>query len=324
MYNTIKLEKGLYSIASKSFTQALGELDNDSQYENTELKSLDAFERQLKRFDIKVFGSNSDMVEKFFQTTESAVLFPEFVRRCIKQGIEQVSIIPNIVAANTRINGIDYRGLSVVTGGDNEPLTEGKVLPVTNVMLSSEIIPLVKLGRRISTSYEVIRQQRLDVFAATLRTIGAQISQAVNAQATSALAAGCTPTALAGTSLTYNDLVSFWAEFEQYNLTTILVSPAIMAQILKFDEMKVCTGEYMTSGTIKTPFGVSLVKCTALGNDYLIGLDNSCALEMITGTDIVVDFEKLISTQMEDVSFTLTTGFAKIIPEATKLLSTIV
>ena len=71
-------------------------------------------------------------------------------------------------------------------------------------------------------------------------------------------------------------------------------------------------------------FGVSLVKCTALGNDYLIGLDNSCALEMITGTDIVVDFEKLISTQMEDVSFTLTTGFAKIIPEATKLLSTIV
>ena len=53
MYNNIKLEKGLYSITGKTFTQALAELDPDANYENTELKGLDAFERQLKRFDIK-------------------------------------------------------------------------------------------------------------------------------------------------------------------------------------------------------------------------------------------------------------------------------
>ena len=78
MYNNIKLEKGLYSITGKTFTQALAELDPDANYENTELKGLDAFERQLKRFDIKVKGANSDRVEKFFISTESAVLFPEY------------------------------------------------------------------------------------------------------------------------------------------------------------------------------------------------------------------------------------------------------
>ena len=57
MYNNIKLEKGLYSITGKTFTQALAELDPDANYENTELKGLDAFERQLKRFDIKVKGA---------------------------------------------------------------------------------------------------------------------------------------------------------------------------------------------------------------------------------------------------------------------------
>ena len=62
MYNNIKLEKGLYSITGKTFTQALAELDPDENYENTELKGLDAFERQLKRFDIKVKGANSDRV----------------------------------------------------------------------------------------------------------------------------------------------------------------------------------------------------------------------------------------------------------------------
>ena len=54
MYNNIKLEKGLYSITGKTFTQALAELDPDANYENTELKGLDAFERQLKRFDLSL------------------------------------------------------------------------------------------------------------------------------------------------------------------------------------------------------------------------------------------------------------------------------
>ena len=54
MYNTVKLEKGLYNLSGKSFTQALSELDPDSAYSGTELYGLDAFERQLKRFDIKI------------------------------------------------------------------------------------------------------------------------------------------------------------------------------------------------------------------------------------------------------------------------------
>lgn len=66
MYDTIKLEKGLYSITGKNFTEALEGLDPDSSYKGTELEGLDAFERQLKRFDIRISGKNSDKVEKFF------------------------------------------------------------------------------------------------------------------------------------------------------------------------------------------------------------------------------------------------------------------
>ena len=86
MYNDIKLEKGLYNLSGKSFTAALEELDPSSAYIGTELSSLDAFERQLKRFNIRVNGADCDRVEKFFASTETAVLFPEFVSRCIKKG----------------------------------------------------------------------------------------------------------------------------------------------------------------------------------------------------------------------------------------------
>ena len=71
MYNEIRLEKSLYSIGGKTFTQALTALDPDENYQGTELSSLDAFERQLKRFDIKVSGENCDRVEKFFTTAEA-------------------------------------------------------------------------------------------------------------------------------------------------------------------------------------------------------------------------------------------------------------
>ena len=36
------------------------------------------------------------MVEKFFHTTESAVLFPEFVARSVRQGMEEENILPAI------------------------------------------------------------------------------------------------------------------------------------------------------------------------------------------------------------------------------------
>ena len=42
MYNDIKLEKGLYNLAGKSFTQALTEADPDENYADSSLAGLDA------------------------------------------------------------------------------------------------------------------------------------------------------------------------------------------------------------------------------------------------------------------------------------------
>ena len=64
-YDNLKLEKGLYT-TGKSFTQALEQIDPSENYAGTPLEGLDAYQRQLKRFDIKVSGIGSDTVSKFF------------------------------------------------------------------------------------------------------------------------------------------------------------------------------------------------------------------------------------------------------------------
>ena len=100
MYNDVKLEKGLYNLSGKSFTAALEELDPSANYAGTPLEKLDAYERQLKRFNIRISGSSCDNVEKFFTSTETAVLFPEFVTRSIKKGFDE-TVLASICAAKT-------------------------------------------------------------------------------------------------------------------------------------------------------------------------------------------------------------------------------
>ena len=58
MYNDIKLEKGLYNLSGKSFAAALEELDPSAAYSGTPLEGLDAYERQLKRFGIRIIGAD--------------------------------------------------------------------------------------------------------------------------------------------------------------------------------------------------------------------------------------------------------------------------
>lgn len=65
-YDNLRLEKGMYREAGRSFAQVLEQEDPSEQYKGTALEGLDAYQRQLKRFDIKVKGPASDVVEKFF------------------------------------------------------------------------------------------------------------------------------------------------------------------------------------------------------------------------------------------------------------------
>ena len=93
-FENVKLEKGMYGRSGHTFSQTLEELDPSEHYRGTALEGLDAFQRQLKRFDIKVKGSGSDMVEKFFHTGESSVLFPVLCARVWRRRTSSLISLP--------------------------------------------------------------------------------------------------------------------------------------------------------------------------------------------------------------------------------------
>ena len=331
-FENIKLEKGMYGRSSRSFSQALEELDPSEHYRGTPLEGLDAFQRQLKRFDIHVKGAGSDMVEKFFHTSDSAVLFPEFVSRVVRQGMEEESILPAITATVTRFDGMDYRSIVSVPSEEDKKLRrveEGARIPETTVRTQENLVHLYKRGRMLVASYEAIRFQRLDLFSVTLRQIGAYIGRMHLEDAIQVLMEGdgngnAAPVDSTATedTVTYEDLVDFWAKFDPYEMNTLLVGNDVMVKMLKLEEFQnPLTGlNFQGTGRLSTPLGASLLRTSAMPAGTIIGLDRRFALEMVQGSDVLVEYDKLIDRQLERAAITTISGFAKLFQGAGRVL----
>ena len=331
-YDNLKLDKGMYQEAGSTFTQVLERQDPSEQYKGTSLEGLDAFQRQLKRFDIKVKGAGSDVVEKFFRTADSAVLFPEYIARSVRQGLEEGDILPHITAAVTRFDGMDYRSIASEAGGEEKELRtveEGASIPATTIKVQANLVRLHKRGRMLVASYEAVRYQKLDLFSVTLRQIGAHIARMHLADAVDVLmngdgndnAAEVDEVETSGT-LTYDDLVDFWAKFDPYEMNALLVSGDVMVKLLKLAEFQnPLTGlNFQGTGKLTTPLGASLLRTSVLPDGTAIGLDKRFALEMVQGSDVMVEYDKLIDRQLERAAITTVSGFAKIFQDASRVL----
>ncbi len=337
-FDTIQLEKGMYRESGKSFTQVLESLDPSENYKGTALEGTDAFQRQLKRFDIRAKGAYSDPVEKFFSTMQSSVLFPEYIARAVKQGMEESDVLPKITATVTTIDSMDYRSVYTAASEEDKKLmqvAEGASIPATEVKTKSNLVKLNKRGRMLIASYEAIRFQKLDLFSVTLRQIGSYIQQmhlkdAIdvlvngdgNSNAAAKLTIGTTPMSGTKGTLTYGQLVEFWSQFDPYTMNTMLVPNGTLVKMLKLTELQNAAAglNFQGTGSISTPLGAEVLRSSCVTEDTIIGLDRRYALEMVQAGEVSVEYDKLIDRQLERAAITSISGFGKIMPESAKVL----
>ena len=338
-YDNLKLEKGMYRQEGMSFTQVLESLDPSENYRGTALEGTDAFQRQLKRFGIRAKGAGSSPVEKFFRTMDSAVLFPEYIARTVRQGMEENDILPNITATTTVIDAMDYRSIySVPTDEDKQlqDVEEGAQIPETEVKTKEHLVSLTKRGRMLVASYEALRFQKLDLFGVMLRQIGAhiqkqQLMDAVNVlkngdgndNAAAVFTVGSTPISGTKGTLGYDQLVEFWGQFDPYTMNTLLCSTNTMTKMLKIPELQnPLTGlNFQGTGKLTTPLGAQLHRTSAVADGVIIGLDNRYALEQVRAGDVLVEYDKLIDRQLERAAITSIAGFGKICDGAACVLN---
>ena len=77
---------------------------------------------------------------------------------------------------------------------------------------------------------------------------------------------------------------------------------------------------FQATGKLTTPLGAKLLRSSAVPAGTIIGLDKNYALEQICGSEVVVEYDKLIDRQLERAAITSVSGFAKLFTDAAKVL----
>ena len=337
-FDNLKLEKGMYRQEGMNFTQVLESLDPSENYRGTALEGTDAFQRQLKRFGIHAKGPNSSPVEKFFRTTDSAVLFPEYISRTVRVGMEENSILPSIVATRTVIDSLDYRSIYSVADEEDKAVrsvAEGGAIPETQIKSKDHLVRLQKRGRMLVASYEAIRGQKLDLFGVMLRQIGANIQKMQVHDALDVIIegdgndnhsifynVGSAPMTGTAGNLGYQQLVEFWGQFDPYTMNTLLCSNARLTQLLMLPELRDAAAglNFQGTGCVGTPLGAQVHRINGLEDNMLVGLDNRYTLEQICCGEVLVEYDKLIDRQLERAAITSIAGFNKICADAAAVL----
>lgn len=321
-FDNIKLDKGLYS-TTKGFTASLEEIDPSDNYIGTELEGLDAYQRQLKRFDIKVSGKDSDCVSKFFRSTDSAALFPEYISRAVTQGMEENDVLSKMVATTTIIDSLDYRSVQLTTSAKDKELAavgEGASIPETEIKTSDNLTKLHKRGRMLVASYEAIKYQKLDLFTLIMKQLGSHIATSQYVDAVETILYGSTNLMDdKKTPLSYADLVEMWLELSPYKMTTVVAASNEYKTIMNMAEFKDSNAglNFHATGKLMTPLGADLLKYDDMPEQSILVLDKNAAVEKVQAGGVVTEYDKLIDRQLERASITVTTGFSLMDQNAT-------
>jgi hypothetical protein len=162
---------------------------------------------------------------------------------------------------------------------------------------TSEI--LLKLGRVINAPYEVVRQQNLDIFSVQLRIIGRKLGNALYNRILNTISDNATTVDASSHDITYNDLITLYSTFTNYDMNVLIASPAICSKILSISEINDCCHPQTVDNAIILPFGAKLIKCSSMSDDYIYALDKNFAIEYVTATDIFMETDNVINRQLD-------------------------
>lgn len=353
--NDIALSVDMFKKAQReklTFSQFLEKVDPSEGYGSGE--KLDAFERQLKRFGIRVAskegkGIYASEVEAFYQTEESKVLFPEYIARTARESLIADSILPELVAINTPIDSNVYVPYYVSDQPEEQTkkrVTESAELPLCEIKGQEHSIKIYKYGRAIKASYEAIRRMRIDMLALHVRRIAMQagmdkaddalgviINGDGNTNAATVYRLNADLGGVVANGLDYKSWLKFLLKFFPYQSTTIIGGEAELLQVLTMQFPNVdplVLLSMIQQGPVQARMQLAqdlfvnyrMVYLKSAPANQLVGIDRRYAIEQVTeiGSDIM-ESEKFIMNQTSVLTISENNGFAKLFNEATKVLT---
>jgi len=329
----LKIERETY-LEAESRGMTLSELLETSEYDPSPANSpLDAFERQLALAGIRLGGKNPTLVDQFYR--KAPALMPEFILREIKKGQSMRPELTRLIANSTTVNNNRYTPFHIDTSDTAKfslrPIGEGSEIPQLIVTEQNHSVNVAEYGLGLKASYKSLRYRTTAQFRVLLWYIGFKLQTDKIALAVNCILNGdgnSNPATIVNAAesgaLTYDDLITLWAEFEPFEMNTIVCHINKLKTILTLDEFKDPMAGYRFQGTgdMFSPLGATLVRCDEVPTDLVIGIDSRFAVEEVITQPLMVEYDKIIEQRFEEAVISESVAYAKILQESAIVLDT--
>lgn len=340
---TFKLESGMYDDAKEqnlSFGEYLEKLEEKDGLEfKGDLAKLSALDRQLLAHDINPFSS-ATLVEDFFKTTNSPVLFPAWIDRNIYLGMNQGkrtlrlddlrATSQKIPSKAIEIIGMDFAKEDVSLA----KITEGSALPTATIKTKGKSVSMQKVGREILFSYEAVRRMQIDLVSIFFQRVGFSFGRQQVNEGLSVLKNGNDADSKSPDSKTkelvwkYADLIDliFAKAPEGHEFDYLVLTPEFMYKILtdqdNFPQLQTLnlSEKFVASGEFQNFFGLNWRLHPNAGADTAIAFEKStCLTYYEEAKSSIIESDKIINKQFERSTISLWFGFVKLFQAASHI-----
>jgi len=330
----IEVDRDLY-LEADARGMTLSELLECDEYDPSAIGSpIDAFERQLALAGVQLGGKTPTTVEQFFQKASS--LMPEFILREIKRGQAMRPELGKLIANSTTIATNHYTPFFIDTSGKERfslrPIGDGAEVPQLLVTEQNHAVNVRDYGLALKSSYKALRYRSSSQFRVLLWYIGFRMQTDKIGMLVETIINGdgnnngaTVVNAASSGTLTYNDLITLWAEFAPFEMNCIICHVNTLKTVLTLDEFKdpLAGYRFQNSGELFSPLGASMVRSDEVPTDYVIGLDTRFAIEEVITQPLMVEFDKIIDQRFEEAVISESVTYAKVIKEASVILDTV-
>jgi hypothetical protein len=331
----VKLDFGLYTQRENgkklTFVQALEKLEREKGFvPSAELSAVsDAWSRQIFKAGIDL-KSSATLVENFFTSNDNKILFPEYIRRKVEEGMKfdkrQLNL-PDIYAVKTTLDGGSEQQQSLIFDESKTKLAliaQGSEMPTVSIQTGEKAISLFKAGRKVVFTYEALRRASLLRAGTFFSEIGKRIGRQIVLRGLEVMkdgdgnSNGVTPIETATTTWKYDDLLQLiYGDFSDgYEPTHLVMNRKMFLKIFtdktNFAQMQSpgLLEKFLRTGEQDDLLGVTWKLHNDIADETIYAYNKNLCLEYYEekGSSIV-ETDRIISNQTEIGTFSRNLNF---------------
>jgi len=305
--------------------------------------SFDEFVKEKYNFSredyFKQLGVNTKVttMENLFTMPNQNIrwLVPEIIRSAVDLGMREAPFYPNLIASDQPISGLTAI-MPIVNVADAAParVNEAETIPLGDVSFGQKSVTLFKVGRGFKLTDEVKNYVSIDVVSLFIKDFGVQLGYALDSLAMDVLQNGNQKNGVESApvlgvtstgAIAYKDLLRIWIRASRLgrNFKSMIGGEQTALDILDLPEFKnKQAGTTQATLNLKTPVPTSADFYIHHGIDanQVMLVDPSAAMIKLTGQQLKLESERIVSNQTEAVYATLVTGFSKMYKDAALLV----